>query len=102
MGLFSGKKLATMFVSWAASMIPALQELPIELTAGIIAIIFMTRAEDITGVSLVEPIKKGVMPARLKRNPVNSQAGVRQPRQKVQWETEEEYDAEDEDSALAA
>ncbi len=63
MGLFNGRKLATMAISWVSGMIPLVQEIPVELLAGIIAIIIITRVEEKTGVSLIDPMKKGVMPA---------------------------------------
>ncbi len=82
MGLFSGKKLAVMSVSWVVSLIPVLQEIPAEVTAGILAIIFITRVEDKTGISVVKPMTKGITPPRLNRNPFNGQPGIRPPRQK--------------------
>jgi len=58
MGLFSGRKLAITAVSFVAGMIPVIQEFP-ELTMGIIAIIFVTRLEEKTGLSLIKPLAKG-------------------------------------------
>jgi hypothetical protein len=59
MGILNGKKLAAIAISWVASMIPILQSLPIEVTAGIIAVIFITRVEDKTGVSVLKPMSQG-------------------------------------------
>ena len=63
--IFNGRKVAVMAISWVSSMIPVIQELPIELTAGIIAIIIITRAEEKTGVNVLSSMNKGVMPAPL-------------------------------------
>lgn len=52
MGWFNGKKLGVALASWIIGLIPVLQELPIELTAGIIAIIIMIKIEERTGVSV--------------------------------------------------
>lgn len=51
MGVFNGKRLATILVSWIIGLVPFLQWLP-QLTAGIIAIFFMLRAEEKTGISI--------------------------------------------------
>jgi hypothetical protein len=59
LGLFNGRKLAAMAISWVASLIPVVQELPIEVTAGIIAIILITRIEDKAGVSVIKPLSQG-------------------------------------------
>ncbi len=79
MGFFNGRRLAVAAVSFVAEMIPAIQELPF-LLAGIIAVLFMIRVEDKTGLSLVKPMTKGVTPPRMERNPFNGQPGVRPPR----------------------
>ncbi len=98
MGLFNGKKLATMAISWVSGMIPGLQELPVELTAGIIAIFLITRAEEETGLSLLDPMKKGIKPAALykdgKRLPPPKQelnsGGARQPQENSMENTQAE------------
>lgn len=59
MGILNGKKLAAMAISWIASMIPIIQEIPLEVTAGIIAIILITRIEDKTGISVTKPLSQG-------------------------------------------
>ena len=46
MGLFNGRKLAVVAISWISSMIPVIQEVPLELVAGIIVIIVITRVEE--------------------------------------------------------
>lgn len=78
MGFFNGRRLAVAAISFVAEMIPALQELPF-LLAGVIAVLFMIRVEDKTGLSLIKPMTKGVTPARLERNPLNGKPGVRPP-----------------------
>ena len=52
-GLFNGKTLAAEGVSLLTSLVPVIQELPVELTAGIVAIIFITRFEDKTGIKML-------------------------------------------------
>lgn len=73
LGLLNYKKLATIAISWASSMIPFIQELPIELTAGIVAIIIISRAEEKTGAKLLGEMGQSKMP-----KPLN-QGGVRVP-----------------------
>jgi hypothetical protein len=51
MGIFNGRKLAAVLASFITSIIPVVQELPVELTLGIIAIFIMTRVEEKTGIS---------------------------------------------------
>jgi hypothetical protein len=55
LGIFNGKRLATMATSWLAGAIPVIQEFPIEITVGIVAIIIMSYAEEKTGLSLMKP-----------------------------------------------
>lgn len=78
LGILNGRRLAVTAVSFVAEMIPGVQALPM-LLAGTIALLFIIRAEDKTGLSLVKPMSKGVTPPRLKRNPFNHD-GVRPPR----------------------
>lgn len=94
-GLFGGKKIATTAISFVAEIFPFSQELPM-LTAGIVALLIIIRIEDKTGKSLVKPMKAGITPPRLRRTtPLNSEPGVRPPRNKPA-----EY-TEGEDSAIA-
>ncbi len=92
MGIFNGKKLAAVAISWIASLIPVIQELPIEVTAGIIAVILITRVEDKTGVSVLKPLSEGkqIASARtmlnhngrrepIPRQQLNEKDGVREP-----------------------
>ena len=60
LGMFNGKKLGAMAFSWIAGLIPIIQELPIEITGGIIAVIWLSRIEERTGVSLLKPLEGGV------------------------------------------
>jgi hypothetical protein len=63
LGIFNGKKLAVMLSSWIIGMVPFLGNLPIELTAGIIALFIMTRLEEKTGISIssaINPSKKAL------------------------------------------
>ena len=76
LGILNGRKLAAMLISWGAGFTPVIQELPIELTAGIIAIILMTRAEEKTGISL-NPMSSG------KLGPKVNVAGTRMPPQQA-------------------
>ncbi len=91
--ILAGSKLATTAISFVGEMIPGIQEFPI-LMGGIIAILFIIRAEDKTGLSLLKPMSKGITPPRLQRNPFNGKAGVRPPRKTIpmQDNTEEELD----------
>lgn len=73
MGIFSGKKLAVMGVSWISAMIPYIQEIPIELTAGVIAIIIMTKFEEKTGLSIGPKMNKAPSKPHL------NEGGVRLP-----------------------
>lgn len=84
MGVFNGRRLATMLVSWIIGLIPILQWLP-QLSIGIIAIFFMLRAEEKTGLPIssvaggkITNTKNG--PTRLpdKTIPLN-QDGIRMP-----------------------
>lgn len=92
MGIFNGKKLAAVAISWIASLIPVIQELPIEITAGIIAVILITRVEDKTGISVLKPLSEGKQIASAKtmlnfngrrepppRQQLNEKEGVREP-----------------------
>lgn len=83
MGFLNGRRFAVAAVSFVAEMIPAVQELPFIL-AGAIAVLFMIRVEDKTGISLVKPMSKGVTPARLEKNPFNGQKGTRLPNKRPQ------------------
>ena len=56
---FNGSKLGAMVISWAAGMIPVIQELPIEITAGIVAIIFISRLEERTGLKTRGSLNSG-------------------------------------------
>ena len=82
MGIFSGRKLAAMLTSWIMSVIPFIQEIPIEVTGGIIAIIILTRIEEKTGHSFIKPLMNGkpVTLPRLKRPTPLNKAGTRAPR----------------------
>lgn len=51
LGVFNGRRLATILVSWIIGLIPILQWLP-QLTLGIVAIFFMLRAEEKTGLPI--------------------------------------------------
>ena len=85
MGVFNGRRLATMLSSWIIGLIPFLQWLP-QLTLGIVAIFFMLRTEEKTGmpISSIAGGKKvtsiGGAPMRLpeKTSPLNVD-GVRAP-----------------------
>lgn len=88
MGILNGRKLAVTAVSFVSEIIPIVQELPM-LLAGIIAILFIIRVEDKTGLSLMNPMKKGVTPPRLKKNPFNGKAGIRPPRKSMGREQSE-------------
>ena len=88
LGIFNGRKVAIMAVSWVSSMIPFIQEIPIEITAGIIAIIIVSRIEEKTGISALSLMNKGIMPgplnARGSRLPASpklplNEGGQRQP-----------------------
>jgi hypothetical protein len=59
MGFLNGRRLATMAISWIASVIPVIQEIPLELVAGIIVIIVITRVEEKTGLSLTSGLLSG-------------------------------------------
>ena len=59
MGIFNGRKLAVMAISWIASLIPVIQEIPLELVVGIIVIIAITRVEEKTGLSLTSGLLSG-------------------------------------------
>jgi hypothetical protein len=109
MKIFSGKKLATMVTSWLISVIPFLQELPIELTAGIVAMIALTWFESkAASVPLVKPMlggKASTLPRSLKAP--RTQGGVGRPRTKEEREErenmeEEDFSTEDEDMDMAA
>lgn len=92
-GLFGGKKLAISAISFVAEIAPAVQALPM-LTAGIIGVLLVIRIEDKTGMSLVKPMKAGITPPRLRRTtPLNSEPGVRPPRNKPAEYTEDENSA---------
>jgi hypothetical protein len=58
LGLLNGRKLAITAVSFVAGMIPVIQEFP-ELTAGIVAIIIVTRLEEKADISSMSPLSKG-------------------------------------------
>lgn len=84
MGVFNGRRLATMLVSWIIGLIPILQWLP-QLSVGIIAIFLMLRAEEKTGLP-ISSVAGGKItntssgPTRLpnKTAPLN-QDGIRMP-----------------------
>ena len=59
LGMFNGRKLAAMAMSWVAGLIPIIQELPIEITVGIIAVIIISRIEEKTSVSVIKPMSGG-------------------------------------------
>lgn len=83
LGFFSPKKLAISIVSVVTELVPGVQALP-TITAGVIAILVMTRAEDKLGISLNPMQKKpGVTMPRNQKTPVNSIAGVRPPRKQL-------------------
>ncbi len=88
-GLFSGRKLATLLVTETIKIIPILQELP-SLTVGIVLVIVMTRIEDKTGFSLNPLKKQKVTPPRNQRSPANQTPGVRLPNNQKNIEVEEE------------
>jgi len=62
MGLFNGRKLAAMAISWVSGLIPIIQEIPLELVAGIVAIIIITRIEEKTGMSITSKSAIGKLP----------------------------------------
>ena len=77
-GFLNGRRLAVEAVSLVAKMIPIIQELPIELTAGIIAIIFLVRLEDATGAKILPTGKQKIrMPKvnNLGRGPGETRTG---------------------------
>lgn len=79
--LLDGKRLAVMGADMVIKMIPYLQELPVELLIGWLAIVVMTRIEDKTGISL-NPLKKpGITPPRNQITPHNIKPGIRGPNQ---------------------
>ncbi len=77
MGIFSPKKLVTIVISYVIEIIPIVQWLP-ALIIGIIVYLIIVRMEDKTGLSLLDPIKKGVTPPRVIRVPKNND-GLRLP-----------------------
>lgn len=76
--LLDAKRLAVMGADMVIKMIPVLQELPVELLIGWIAIVMMTRIEDRAGISM-NPTKIGTTAPRIQRIPVNAQEGTRLP-----------------------
>ncbi len=91
MGIFNGRKLAAMAISWIASIIPFIQEIPLEIVAGIVAIIIITRIEDKTGISVTKPLTKGVTQPRLKRIPLNNKPGIRPPRKTSNFDNKNNF-----------
>jgi hypothetical protein len=80
LGLVNFRKLASVLISTAMEFIPFIQALP-TITAAMAAIIFFSRIEDKTGLKILPSKgKPGITKPKLQRNPVNSTAGIRQPR----------------------
>jgi len=59
MGFLNARRLATTAISWIASVIPGIQEIPLELVAGIIVIFIITRVEEKTGLSITSGLLSG-------------------------------------------
>ncbi len=78
LGFATGRRFSTNLGAMIGELIPAVQELPL-IAIGAIAIVIMTRAEEKTGVSMMNLGKKpGVTPPRIQRTPLN-QGGMRMP-----------------------
>lgn len=80
-GLFDGKKIAVWGTSLLLKLIPFLQELPVELLLGVITMVIIVRAEDKIGLSS-KTLTKPMTAPRNTIKPVNSQRGIRLPRNK--------------------
>ena len=86
LGLVNFRKLTSMLISTAIEFIPVVQMLP-TITAAMAAIIFFSRLEDKTGLKILpSKSKPGITKPKLQRNPVNSTAGIRQPRNMIKPE----------------
>ncbi|MCX6716356.1 MAG: hypothetical protein NTV72_00285 [Candidatus Taylorbacteria bacterium] len=71
LGIISGKRVAVVIIDVIAKIIPLIQEIPFN-TAAMLAILFMVRVEDKTGINVVAAINPaGAKSIRLKtRNPI--------------------------------
>lgn len=81
LGFLNGKRLAAGSISLVAELIPAVQALP-TLFAGFLFIVFTTRIEEKTGISITSMMsgkKPGVTLPRGQKMPLNSKPGVRLP-----------------------
>src|SRR3989344_8145845 len=78
-GLLNWKNLAPSIVSFVAEFIPVVQEFPTIIGATIV-IIFVSRLEDKTGISLMKPLSQGQKVHLPSRTPPLNQGGIRQPR----------------------
>ncbi len=78
LGFATGRRFTTNLTAMIAELIPGVQELPM-IAIGAIAIVIMTRAEEKTGISMMNLGKKpGVTPPRIQKSPLN-QGGKRLP-----------------------
>jgi hypothetical protein len=86
LGLVNYRKLTSMLISTAIEFIPFVQMLP-SITAAMAAIIFFSRIEEKTGLKILPTkTKPGITRPNIRKAPLNSQSGIRQPRNIVKLE----------------
>ncbi|HEY4503557.1 MAG TPA: hypothetical protein VJJ28_00390 [Candidatus Paceibacterota bacterium] len=78
-GLLNWKIFAPSIVSFVSEFIPVVQAFP-TIIGATIAIIFVSRLEDKTGISLMKPLSQGQKVHLPSRTPPLNQGGIRQPR----------------------